>query len=130
SDNNVEQIHAPFNLADTPATAEFNVSGEAFRLTSTSVMTLKPSQQMHGDDLAYLEHASPKIAFHPVRAGEARGTLTIRISWPMEGRVELQTIALHGRARELAQAPSDFGTGQSPQTPVTAPTANSVDTHA
>lgn len=130
SDNNVEHIHAPFNLADTPATAEFSVSGEAFRLTSTSVMTLKPSRQMQGDDLAYVQHASPKIAFRPVRAGEARGALTIRISWPMEGRVETQTIALHGRARDLAQAPTDFGTGESSQETGTTATAKPPDAGA
>jgi hypothetical protein len=109
SDNNIEQIHAPWNLADTPATAEFSVSGEAFQLTSINAMALKPSSQMHGDDLTYAERASPKIAFRPRRPGESLGTLTIRISWPMDGHVETQTIALRGRARDLTQAPVHFG---------------------
>jgi hypothetical protein len=109
SDNNIEQIHAPWNLSDTPATAQFSVSGEAFQLASMNVMALKPSRQMRGDDLTYAERASPRIVFRPRRGGEFQGTLTIKISWPMDGHVETQTIALRGRARELTQAPTHFG---------------------
>lgn len=108
SDNNVEHIHAPWNLSETPATAAFSVSGEAFQLLSTNVMALQPSSRLHGDDLTYAERASPKIAFRPRRAGEFQGTLTIKISWPMDGHVETQTISLRGRARELTEAPVHF----------------------
>lgn len=105
SDNTVKQIHAPWNLGDTPALARFVVDGDGFELKSPEVVTLKPSAAMKGEDLAYVEHASPKIAFNPRKAGEARGTLKIAISWPLDGHVETQTINLRGSARTLNDAP-------------------------
>lgn len=105
SDNTVKQIHAPWNLGDTPALARFVVDGDGFELRSPEVVTLKPSAAMKGEDLAYVEHASPKIGFNPRKAGEARGTLKIAISWPLDGHVETQTINLRGSARSLNDAP-------------------------
>lgn len=111
SGNNVERIPTPWNLADSPATALFSVSGEGFELTSSPVMTLKPSNQMRGDELMYLDRMAAAVAFRPHRAGEFHGALKIQVSWPMDGVVETQVIALRGRARELTQAPVDFVPG-------------------
>lgn len=111
SSNSVEQISAPWNLAEMPAIASFSVSGEGFELVSTPTLTLPSSGAMSSADVSNVTLNSPKVAFKPQRAGDAHGTLTIAITWPIDGHVETQKISLHGAGRGLKDAPAQGPAG-------------------
>ncbi|HTR55636.1 MAG TPA: hypothetical protein VMJ10_33395 [Kofleriaceae bacterium] len=94
------------NLRDTPAIAYFSVAGEAFSLANGASLTLPSSSAMGASDWENLDKNSPQVLFRPSRTGVQDGTLTISVQWTLDGAVESHNVALHGRARELTQAPS------------------------
>jgi hypothetical protein len=98
-------FHAPWNLDGTPAIASFNVQGAAFTLASAPTLTLPPSSSLSPDDLTNIEKNSPIVVFEPLARGSYDGVLTIQVTWA-DGHVEVQRIPLHGRARDISDAPA------------------------
>jgi len=101
------QTIMPWNLADQVATAKFHISGAGFELLSPAEVSMPPSRTMKGDDVAHAEQSAPKVQFAPHRAGAHHGELIAEIRWN-DGYVETKTVALHGLARTLQQAPASF----------------------
>ncbi len=98
-----DTFHTPYNLSPAPVVARFTLTGDdGFYLTSPPSITLLPSNQLDQHDSEALDAASPKIVFRPAKSGSFHAVLAVTL----DGSNETQTVALHGRARSLDEAPS------------------------